>query len=428
MENFDYHRRTFILFGRGREEDIGSLVKYEDGHRVLCVYTSEVKQRSELVDRINLSLDRSGLECFNFEIYQEWPDEQDIKDGINSIRNLNIDFVIAIGNSSLFDGAKVMATGALYNGDFMDFFSGLREPVSSLPLGCVVTTPDAGSECSSNCEILKEVDGVKVKVYKSSYAFLPRFAILNPELSLNLPKENIATCCMDMIAHILGCYFTNTPNVELTDELCEGTLRTIVHMLPRVMSDSTDYDAWANIMLAGTLAQNGMCSLGREVDWSYVLLEHELLARYPQCKHGHALAVLLPAWMSFCLTHDMMRTAQLGARVFDLDVNFDDPRTTAEDAITSFRNFLSRLGLPRSLKEMGLHSVDVGELVASLGLAPGETIGSYVRLDSHACEIIYGIAYNYSPEKLEPFDISKKEGHPVRIGLTFEQEKLGAKI
>lgn len=398
MENFDYQRRTFILFGRGRENEAGSLVKYEGGRRVLCVYGSEARIREGLMDRIRRSLDRSGLECFDFELKVSMPLVEEVYRGISTCRELQIDFILAIGNSALFDCAKAIAAGALYAGDFLDFFMGLREPINSLALGCVVTNPDAGSECSASCEVHRITKGRVIKLHKASYTFLPRFAILNPELSLNMKPQNAAVCCMDMLAHVIGCYFSNTPNVELTDELCEGILRTITQMLPRVVENPADYDAWANIMLAGTLAQNGMCSLGREVDWSYVLLEHELVSNYP-CNHGHALAVLLPAWMSYCLGHNVMRMAQFGMRIFGIGMNFDEPEVTALAGIDAFRNFLASVGLPQNFRDMGLPTVNIPRLVTSLNLKKNETIGSYVKLDSQACEVIYTIANTYHHDK-----------------------------
>lgn len=394
MENFDYQRRTFILFGRGRENETGSLVKYEGGRRVLCVYGPEAKCRIGLIDRIRRALDRSGLECFDFELLEPVPLVGEIYRGIEACRELQIDFIVAIGNSALFDCAKAIAAGALYSGDFLDFFTGLREPVNSLALGCVVTNPDAGSECSASCEVQRKINDKIIKLHKASYTFLPRFAILNPELSLNMRPQDATVCCMDMLAHVLGCYFTNTVNVELTDELCEGILRTIVQMLPRIVEDPSDYNAWANIMLAGTLAQNGMCALGREVDWSYVLLEHELLANYP-CNHGHALAVLLPAWMTYCMGHNVMRMAQFGMRIFGIGMNFDAPEVTAQAGIDAFRNFLIGLGLPQNFHDMGLPVVNIPLLVSSLNLKKNETIGSYVKLDAQACEVIYTLANSY---------------------------------
>lgn len=394
MQNFDYQRRTFILFGRGRENEVGSLVKYEGGRRVLLHYGNDAKRKPDLLDRIKRALDRAGLEFFELGGVEMVPNTDLVYQGIDFCRQEQIDFILGIGRSAAIDSAKAISAGTLYNGDFWDFFSGLREPVRALPLGAIVTSSDAGSECSGTCILSAQIDGRARKVSKSSPTFLPRFAILNPELSLNMSNEVTAIGAMDMIAHIIECYFTNTPNVQVTDELCEGILRTIVNILPRVLADPGDYDARANLMLAGSLAQNGMCGLGREADWSTHILELELSSRY-HTNHGKGLAVLLPAWMTYCLHFNVMRMAQFANRVFGIAMNFDDPAATAHRGIDEFRSFLSRCGLPQNFAEMGLSMVDIVELVDNLKSRYNGTIGNYVKLDANACESIYTIAYTY---------------------------------
>ena len=396
MQNFDYQRRTFLMFGRGRENEVGSLVKFEGGRRVLLHYGPSAKIRPDLLDRIKRSLDRAGLEFFELPTVDTTPSREQIYRGIDCCRELQLDFILAIGRSAVIDAAKAISAGTFYSGDFWDFFSGRREPVHSLPLGAIVTTTDMGSESSSVCILTDQVNGVCRKFSKSSPTFLPRFAILNPELSLNSPLENTAAGTINILAHVLSCYFTNTPNVQLTDELCEGIMRTIVNILPRIIEDPNDYDARANLMLAGTLAQNGMCALGREVDHALNILEMEVSARYNTAPEA-ALSVLMPAWLSFCLQHNVMQMAKFAHSVFGVDFNFFHPEITAHTGIHKLRQFMEQCSLPQNFADMGLKEVDIHELVTNLmsHLPPQQTIGSYVKLDASACETIYTTAYTY---------------------------------
>lgn len=394
MENFDYQRRTFMLFGRARENEVGSLVKFEGGRRVLLHYGLDAVEKPDLLDRIKRSLDRAGLEIFELKYDDGEPLLSKIYEGIALCRYHHIDAIVAVGRSNIINSGKALSVGAIYNGDVLDFFSGVREPVHSLPLGAIVTTPDAGSECSPSCTIVTKKGDHIQKLSKSSPNFLPRFAILNPELSINTSRKDTAIGAMDMIAHVIECYFTNTQNVQITDELCEGILRTVFKILPQILEEPNDIDARGNLMLAGTLAQNGMCSLGRETDWSVHILERELAYSYNSV-HGAGLAVLLPAWMTYCMTANVMRMAQFANRVFGIAMNFEDPSITARKGIEELRNFLKRCGLPQNFIEMGLPMVDIVKLVEQLGLTNGKTIGNYVKLDAYACEAIYTIAYTY---------------------------------
>lgn len=394
MQNFDYQRRTFVMFGRGRENEVGPLMKFEGGRRVLIVYGENDKQKSELLDRVKRSLDRAGLEIFEYGDVDINADVSRIYEGINICRQQQIDSILAVGRSGAINTAKAIAVAALYPGNFWDFFKGVREPVHSLALGVIITSSDTGAECSTACTISTMIEGRRRKFTKSSPTFLPRFAILNPELSFNMENKDMVIGSMEMIAHVIECYFTNTKNVLVTDELCEGILRSIVATIPKLLDDPSDYDARANLMLAGTLSQNGMCGLGREADWSVHILELELAARYNTI-HGQGLAVLVPAWLTYCLKHNPMRMAQFANRVFGVDMNFDDPMMTGRKGIEYLRDFFHRCGLPQNFFEMGLPMVDVPELVDNLNLKQGETIGNYVKLDSTACEAIYTLAYTY---------------------------------
>lgn len=394
MDNFDYQRRTFMLFGRARENEVGSLVKFEGGRKVLLHYGADALEKPDLLDRIKRSLDRAGLEIFELKNDDGEPWLSKIYEGIALCRYHHIDAIVAVGRSNIINSGKALSVGAIYNGDVLDFFSGVREPVHSLPLGAIVTTPDAGSECSPACTIINKKDEHIHKLTKSSPNFLPRFAILNPELSINTSRADTAIGAMDMIAHVIECYFTNTQNVQITDELCEGILRTVFKILPHILEEPNDIDARGNLMLAGTLAQNGMCALGRETDWSVHILERELAFRYNSI-HGEGLAVLLPAWMTYCMSANVMRMAQFANRVFGIAMNFEDPSQTARKGIEELRNFLHRCGLPQNFIEMGMPMVDVVKLVEQLDLTDGKTIGTYVKLDAYACEAIYTIAYTY---------------------------------
>lgn len=394
MENFDYQRRTVMLFGRARENEVGALVKFEGGRRVLLHYGTEAMEKPDLLDRVKRSLDRAGLEIFELGCPDGEPKIDSIRQGIEFCRMHHIDSIVAIGRSNVINSGKVISVGAIYNGDVLDFFTGVREPIHALALGAIVTNPDTGAECSPSCTLQAYLNNHKQNLSKSSATFLPRFAILNPELSINSSQKETALDAMDMIAHVIECYFTRTQNVQVTDELCEGILRTVIKILPQILEDTNDIDARGNLILAGTLAQNGMCSLGREPDWSVHILERELAKRY-NSHHGAGLAVLLPAWMSYCMSANIMRMAQFANRVFGVPINFEDPCLTAKAGIVELRNFLHRCGLPQNFIEMGLPMVDVSRLVDQLDLTNGKTIGNYVKLDAYACESIYTIAYTY---------------------------------
>ena len=222
--------------------------------------------------------------------------------------------MLAVGGGSVIDTAKAVAVGALYAGDFWEFFDyAVRRPITeALPVGTVLTIAATGSEASTDAVI--SADGGKLKRSISSDLIRPVFSILNPELTCTLPAYQTACGIVDMFAHVLERYFTNTTEVGLTDGLCESVMRTIIYEAGRVMEDPTSYDARANLMWAGTIAHNNILGTGREQDWGSHLIEHELSAKYG-CAHGAGLAVVFPAWMKYVVGHDPARFTRWAVNV-----------------------------------------------------------------------------------------------------------------
>ena len=91
----------------------------------------------------------------------------------------------------------------------------------------------------------------------------PVLAVIDPTLFETIPKFQIAAGIADMMSHIFERYFSNTEHTELVDALAEATLRTLISFGPKVIADPSDYDAWSQIALCGTIAHNNMPRRGQ---------------------------------------------------------------------------------------------------------------------------------------------------------------------
>ena len=172
-----------------------------------------------------------------------------------------------------------------------DFFAEKAFPEKALPVGAVLTIAAAGSEASKGCVITKEETGQKLPV---NYEGLrTKFAVMDPSLTFTLSPYQTACGAADIMAHVLERYFTQEMNVDLSDRLCEGTLKTMIANTPIVMEKPGDYDARAEIMWAGTIAHNDLLGKGRIEDWASHQIEHELSA-ICDVAHGAGLAIVLP--------------------------------------------------------------------------------------------------------------------------------------
>ncbi len=386
MENFNFYSPTEFVFGMGRENECGALVKKFGGTKVLIHYGGGSAVRSGLIDRVKASLDAAGIPHVELGGVKPNPHDSLVYKGIEIVRQNGIDFILAVGGGSTIDSSKAIAMGVPYKGDFWDFYEGKASAARALPIGVVQTIAAAGSEGSGDSVVTKE-DGM-LKRGASSEHIRPKFAVQNPALLCTLPAYQTACGITDIMAHVFERYFTNTLEVEITDRLCEAVLLTMVKEGPRAIADPANYQVRANIMWAGTVAHNGVVGCGRSQDWNSHAIEHELSALY-DCAHGAGLAVIMPSWMEYVVDHNVMRFAQMATRVFGCEMNFENPKSTALEGIRAFRRFLHSIGMPINFSELGAKEEDIPKMVEKLN--PGDGWG-FVPLKAKDITEIYKIA------------------------------------
>ncbi|MDR0197511.1 MAG: iron-containing alcohol dehydrogenase [Oscillospiraceae bacterium] len=380
MENFSFCSPTYFEFGKGAELKAGELANKFGGTKLLLHYGGGSIKKNGLYDRVVSALNGAGLPFAELGGVQPNPVDTLVYEGIELCRKDDVDFILAVGGGSTIDSAKAIAAGAVYDGDFWDFFAG-KYIEKALPVGTVLTIAAAGSEGSCNSVITKTKANLKRGA--TGEAIRPAFSILNPELTQSLPPYQTAAGAVDIMIHICERYFSNTKEVEVTDRLCEALLLTMISQTPRVVADPNDYEARANIMWAGMVAHNNLCGVGREQDWASHGMEHELSAFYG-ATHGAGLAVIAPAWMKFVSRKNPDKFTQFAERVWGVK--------EADEGIKCFEAFLKSIGMPRSIKEFGANEEDIPMLAEHIGLTEERSFGNYVKLNVRDVEEIYRLA------------------------------------
>ena len=389
MNNFVFYSPTEFVFGKDTEGQVGELSQKYGARKVMIVYGGGSAQRSGLLDRVKASLDKAGLSWCELGGVQPNPTDGKVYQGIELAKKENIDLLLAVGGGSVIDTAKAIAAGVPYSGDFWDFFEGKAKVEAALKVAVVLTIPAAGSEGSGNAVITKEATLQKLGI-KVPGLLRPVFSIMNPELTYTLPPFQTACGAADMMAHIMERYFSNTPDVELTDRISEGVLKAIIEEVPKAMKNPQDYGARANLMWAGMVAHNDTCGVGREEDWSSHALEHEVSAVYGVA-HGAGLSVIFPAWLTWMTTHNLPKLVQFAVRVWDVPAE-GNPEAVALEGIRRLRRFFSSLGLPITFRELDIPEPDIDLLVNNLHRNKGELLGNYVKLTRQDTAEIYRLA------------------------------------
>ena len=389
MNNFVFYSPTEFVFGKNTEVQVGALARKYGAQKVMIVYGGGSVVRSGLLDRVKQSLQEAGVAYCEMGGVQPNPIDGKVYEGIQLCRREQVDMMLPVGGGSVIDTAKAIAAGALYDGDFWDFFIGRAKVEKALKVAVVLTIPAAGSEGSGNTVITKTETLQKLGLCAPEH-LRPVFSIMNPELTYTLPAYQTACGIADMMTHIMERYFTNTPDVEISDRLCEGTLTAIIKEAYRVKQQPDNYAARANIMWCGTVAHNGICGVGREEDWASHALEHEISAIY-DVAHGAGLAVIFPAWMAFMAEHNPAKIAQFAHRIFDIPKS-EDLEEMALAGTARLKHFFRYMGLPVSFKELGIEHPDIDRMLVSLQRNKGELLGNYVKLTMTDCREIYRLA------------------------------------
>ncbi len=388
MNNFTFYNPTHFVFGKDAENLIGEKMREAGLHSVLIVYGQGSVVRSGLLSRVCKALEDADITYVELSGIVPNPVDGPVYEGIRLVREHRLDCVLGLGGASALDTAKAIAVGAPYEGDFWDFYAGKATVQEALPILSIPTISAAGSESSNSSVITKE--SLPLKRGIKTEKIRPAMALMNPVLTYTVPQSHKAYGVADMMAHIFERYFTNTPDVRLSDEMCEGVLRAIMAAGVEMLKNPTDYASHADIMWAGTLAHNDTLSPGRQQDWSCHGIGHGVSARFG-APHGAALAVLFPAWMRHQLSHDVPRFYRFAVRVMGVPESADQEKA-ALAGIDALRAFFDGLGLPGSLNAFGIKETDIPLLVRDVGYNQNGEIGFFNPLKPADVEAIYTAA------------------------------------
>lgn len=358
MLNFDFYAPARIVFGKGEEKRIGGLLR-PHAKKVLLHYGGGSIKKSGLYDTVVASLKENGIDSVELGGVKPNPRLSLVHEGVELCRREKVDLILAVGGGSVIDSAKAIAMGVYYDGDIWDVYETGKPVDKALPVAIILTIPAAGSESSGDTVITNEEKQLKYG-YGCS-ALRPLLSIIDPELFFTLPKSQLANGVADMMSHVFERYFTNTSNTALTDGLCETVLRTLMQNALIAKDDMHSYEAWAELGFSGTVAHNGLVGMGREQDWACHNMEHELSALY-DVAHGAGLAVLTPAWMRYVYKDNVQMFVQFAVNVMGVKGSYRDPDALVLEGIARLRDFFNRMGLPATLKGLGIGEEHLEEM------------------------------------------------------------------
>ena len=384
MINFDFFTPTKILFGAGRESEVGKQVAAFGGHKVMIIYGKKGGhiETSGLLDRVHKSLSDAGLSYVDLNGVVPNPRLSLVKEGIRIGRAEGVDFLLPIGGGSVIDTAKGIGYGIANDFEMEDLLYGRVKTDKNLPIVVILTIAAAGSEMSSSMVLTIE-DGMMKRSYGHDCA-RPKFAIMNPELTYSLPAYQTASGAADIMMHTMERYFTPTDtDTSLTDRIAEGLMVSVRDAAQIAVKEPENYEARATLMWAGSLSHNGLTGAGRISDFATHKIEHELGGMF-DVAHGAGLAAVWGSWARYVYKTNPGRFAQFGKKVFGINISsstnitpnsdapeqpikpspiITDPELTSTDtaalaAITAWETWCHSISMPTTLTELGIHPTD----------------------------------------------------------------------
>ncbi len=300
MFDFKYFTPTKVVFGKNTESKVADLIKEFGGTKILIHYGGGSVVRSGLLKKVTDTLDSAGISYVTLGGAVPNPHLGLVYEGIELCKKEGVDFLLAVGGGSAIDSAKAIGYGVANEGDVWDFYDYKRQAKGCLPLGVILTIAATGSEMSDSSVITKE-EGLVKRGYSSDYS-RAKFAIMNPELTMTLPDYQTACGCTDIMMHTMERYFTNGGNMELTDALAEGLLRTVKKNAVILRDDPI----------------NGLTGCGNDGgDWMTHKLEHELGGLY-DVAHGAGLAAIWGTWARYVMNDCLPRFKKFAINVMDV--------------------------------------------------------------------------------------------------------------
>lgn len=366
MQNFNYMTPTRLIFGKDCIAQLPEVMA-QFGKKVLLTYGGGSIKKIGLYDKVKTLL--SDFEIIELSGIQPNPKyDPSVLDGVRLCKEHNVDVILAVGGGSVLDCSKAIATGAKYDGDPWDLISYKAKATASIPIVDIITLAATGSEYDCGGVISRTETNDKIG-YMDPLNF-PAVSFLDPTYTFTVSKKHTAAGCADAMNHIMEQYFCEDSTL-LNDGFMEAGLKILMVHTKKCLENPEDYTARAEMMLTCTYGCNGIFSLGNSPSgWPCHGMEHALSAYY-DITHGEGLAIITPRWMKHILSEKTVdRFVKYGVNVFGIDETLDK-FAIAEKAIQATYDFFQSIGIPMTLREVGIDESRIDEMAHHVAVNEG---------------------------------------------------------
>ena len=349
MKNFDYQTPTRLIFGRDVVAGLPEVIR-PFGRRILLTYGGGSIKRIGLYDRVKELL--KDFEIFELGGIEPNPKySTSVVEGVRICKEQQIDVILSVGGGSVLDCSKAIAGGAKYDGETWDLIIGKAPTLAALPIVDILTLAATGSEYDAGGVISRTETNDKV-AYIDPHLF-PACSFLDPTYTFTVNAKHTAAGVADAINHVMEQYFTHASN-SVADGFCETLVKTLMKYAPIALE---------------------------KPDWPMHGIEHALSGYY-DITHGEGLAIITPHWMRHVLNERTQeRIVKFGVNVFGLAAD-QAPSEIAEQTIARTAQFFKSLGMPMTVREVGIDDSRLEEMAHHIAVNEGlDAPGTFAPLN-----------------------------------------------
>lgn len=354
MQNFTFYLPTKIVFGPGTIDRAGAEAA-KLGDRALIVTGRRSAATHGILDRVIDRFNTEGLTAVIFNEIEPNPRTTTIDKAGELARKENCDFVVGLGGGSPMDAAKAIAVAAVEAKPIWEFIPhgqrSVRMVKKALPIMEIPTLAATGSEADSGGVFTHWETNEKATLF--SPLLYPRVSIVDPELTITVPKDYTADGGVDIICHVIEGFFTGADNTPIQDRYTMAIIKTVMDNLPIALKEPDNIVARSNLSWASAVALSGMVNAGRGGPYPIHALEHSLSGHY-DISHGRGLALLLPAVMEYSYRSRPEKYALLAEELFCIGRDGRSDEEMAEIAIEEMKRFLDSIDRLLNFKEVGI--------------------------------------------------------------------------
>ncbi|WP_074841046.1 iron-containing alcohol dehydrogenase [Succinivibrio dextrinosolvens] len=390
MDNVFSQGEDTFLFGPNQENEVGRQIKYLGGSKVLVIYSKLSSSIGNLLDKVRRSLRNTGLDYTELGESYVNPRISTVFDGIKICKTEDVDFILAVGSTSVCSVAKVIAAGAVFEDSFYEMFKNNSDIEKALPLAVISTSICGGCAISREVTVFNRLEDGSLKYFDcSSEVLSPKFVIYNPELC-SISSSNYAFNFVRLLDVLFRRYFEVNKNTVLAEKMLEATIKTVLIMFEKIKDKPNDVDCITNLMWASISAYvNPMLNYNDEA--CIPILEKAMISVY-DCNPEEAASIIIPAWFKFVLKKKELQIAKLGSTAFDIPYNFSDVGITASQTVDFIKRRFEALKLPVKLSELNGNAGDIEKILKKVGFPEIKSIGTNEHYTQTDCEVILSLA------------------------------------